>query len=154
MKKSEEKTNTEISYGLNAIHTSKFSISLPKIKYNISGKELLDYSINPIVKFNVEKSLIVITIEVFAIIKETKERIMDAEIVFFYNAKDLKNYVVFNEEKKWSFINSKDIGLTVVLIGISFSTMRGILLERCRGTVLEAHPLPIVDPKIFLEPDK
>jgi len=42
-------------------------------------------------------------------------------------------------------------GLIVTLFSISYSTLRGIIYEKGRGTILERIITPIIDPKIVLQ---
>jgi hypothetical protein len=145
-----------IKYRLREIITRRHSF------YGITNSandtdELVKISINhkiiPTVNYNIKDDLILITIFVEAFRKETQEVVLDIETVFVFHAVDLKNYIAPQDEKtnKYKFINDKDEALITLLIGISLSTMRGIVHEKSRGTIIENIPIPILNPASFIK---
>lgn len=46
-----------------------------------------------------------------------------------------------------------DIGLMATLLGMAFSTARGIIFERTRGTFFEGIVLPVIDPFKAIQED-
>ena len=44
-----------------------------------------------------------------------------------------------------------DNNVLVILLNISISTLRGIIFEKTKGTVLQKEFLPIINPKMLLE---
>lgn len=63
---------------------------------------------------------------------------------FFY-IENLSDYIV-NDSKKVEFNGS----FIATLISIAYSTLRGILLEKCKDTVLKDFSLPIINPNKLL----
>jgi hypothetical protein len=90
------------------------------------------------------------------VVKETKELIMEMETTFTYLIPDLKKHIKTTKNKEGKdvteFIDPRNKGLIILLLGVSYSTMRGMVYERNRGTFLESVYLPIVDPNIFTQP--
>lgn len=72
------------------------------------------------------------------------------EIDFHFKIKNLKNFYSVNEDNT-PLISGN---LIATLLGISFSTARGILYERLANTVFKGVILPIVSPKKMLETKK
>lgn len=141
-----------IKYGLKSIDSRSFSIKVPSKKIENVAKMEIDYDVNPSVKYNIQEDCILIMVNIKALIKETQEEILSIETGFIYHAIDLKKFMQeIGKTNVWKFSNSKDNGLLVVLIGLSLSTMRGILFEKTRGTILHKYPLPIMDAKDFVK---
>lgn len=44
-----------------------------------------------------------------------------------------------------------DIGLAASLVGLAYSTARGIILERTSGTILNGIIIPVIDPMKLLK---
>lgn len=148
----DKKENTPlISYSLSAIQTNRFNFSSPKI--NIPFDEVnVDYNITPIIKYNIKDDLILVGVNVKAKISGAEENILDAESTFIYHAKDLKTFMEpLEDTNTWKFLDAKHEGLLVAILGISISTLRGILYEKLRGTILELKLIPIVNPSTFFK---
>lgn len=140
-----------ISYSLSGIKSNRFNFSTPKGKFVVEEVKI-DYTINPTIKYNIEEDLIFIIINVIAKINDTEEIILDSENTFIYHAKDLKTFMEpLEDTKSWKFKDQKDEGLIVTILGISISTLRGILYEKSRGTILELKLIPIVNPSVFIK---
>lgn len=63
---------------------------------------------------------------------------------FIYHIDNMEEVVRFDEETKGATLNGE---LAVTLTSISYSTLRGVVLMRTQGTVLDGVILPIIDPK-------
>lgn len=62
----------------------------------------------------------------------------------------VENFQDFVQEKKGNI--QMDAGFVATLLGMAFSTARGIVFERTRGTFFEGIVLPVIDPyKALLE---
>lgn len=143
-----------IKYALKEIITHRFSLILPtKISNSSKVIELeIKHNITPIIKYKVEDDLILVIMQVKTFIQETEEIVMDAETAFVYHAVDLKTFLDHDKENNtWRFIDIRNEALLTALIGISLSTMRGILYEKSLGTILESAPLPIMNPSTFIK---
>jgi hypothetical protein len=154
MNQKKQEEHEPIKYKLKEILLNKFSFLTP-IQNDPIGTVVeipINYSVSPRINFNVESELIVVTMSIQAIKDGANEAIMSIENVFVYNAFDLKKYIVLEDEKinEYKFKNEKDESLLTILIGISLSTMRGIIYEKTSGTLLQNAPLPIMDPSVFV----
>ena len=89
--------------------------------------------------------------QIRAAINETKEEVLSIETLFFYKAENLNNYITEDKEKGWKFKDKRHLGLLTTLIGISISTMRGIMIEKSKGTLLDGKMLPIINPNTFIK---
>ena len=72
----------------------------------------------------------------------------DFEIDFHFKIQNLYNFYSLNEEKKTPIFSAH---LIATLLGISFSTVRGILLERFANTNFKGVILPVVAPGKMLQ---
>lgn len=145
-----------IKYALKEITTNRFSLKLPS--KDIDPEKVIEleikHNLSPIIKYKVDNDLIIIILKVSTFIQETDEVVMEAETAFVYHALNLKEYLEHDKEKNaWKFLDVRNEALLLTLIGISLSTMRGILHERVRGTILESAPIPILNPANFLKPN-
>lgn len=70
------------------------------------------------------------------------------EIDFHYKIQNLDKFYTINEDRKMPIFASN---LVATLLGISFSTVRGILFERLASTNFKGVILPIVSPGKMLE---
>ncbi len=147
-----EEKNNLIKYQLRAIETAKFNLAIPQIKLEEGQIAEINYHINPAVKYIVKDDLILITISVRGYVKQTDQTLLDAENVFVYYAINLKDHLELSEkEKTYKFKNVVDEGLIITLIGLSVSTMRGIIFEKSKGTILQFSPMPIINPSTFIK---
>lgn len=148
-------SNNLIQYRLKEILDHRFNYTAPIRNYTTKNEivELtINHTITPAIKYNIETNDIIVVIKIRAYIKETDETIVEAENAFIYHAIDLKKFLEYNQDKKtWKFHDVKNEALITTLIGISLSTMRGILYERSKGTVLERAPIPIMNPATFIK---
>lgn len=74
---------------------------------------------------------------------ETNKVVSEVETSFIFDIVDLSNHIqgrVFKNDK-----------IPLTLLTVSYSTFRGILCEKFRGTIFgDIPPLPLIDPKSFL----
>ncbi len=87
-----------------------------------------------------------------AIDKEKNLLGLEAEygIEFHYSVKNLNDFLVHTEGNDVRI----DSVLGTTLCGISYSTARGIILERMQGTYFDGVILPIVEPSKLLQNDR
>lgn len=97
------------------------------------------------------------------------DRKIDAEKMHMLSVKTLKgnidsatHEIVFKVENMDDFIDQAekpedtvmDYMLMATLVGIAYSTVRGIIFTRTQGTSLNTVILPVVDPKKIIRPDE
>lgn len=84
--------------------------------------------------------------------KERKNIGIEGEYVieFLYKIENLDDFIT-HTDKEGEFSVGVDLGATIA--GISYSTSRGIVLDRTQGTYFNGVLLPILDPKDLLEID-
>lgn len=75
---------------------------------------------------------------------------VDYAIEFHFHIKNFKNFLL--EDKKGNVKMNKTFAAT--LIAMAYSTARGIIFERTRGTFFEGVLLPIIDPFKVLEENR
>jgi hypothetical protein len=71
---------------------------------------------------------------------------------FFLLIDNLDDYIYSKDDSNLELIIDKHFGSTIM--GIVYSTTRGILLERLKNTHFEGVILPIIDPTELLDPNK
>lgn len=144
-----------IQYSLKEIVDRKFSFTAPTKAPALSDEPIeltIKHTITPEIKYKIDASDILVVMHVRAFIHETDETVMEAENAFIYHAVDLKTFLEYEEDKKsWKFLDVKNEALITTLIGLSLSTMRGILYEKSKGTVLETTPIPVMNPAVFVK---
>lgn len=141
-----------LEYTLLNMLTTKYEFVLSK--ENLDTPDAIDYNIDPKVGFNVKDSLVFVTVTITASSKATRDKVMLIETIFTFSIKDLESFLEKDprtDNKSWKFKDNKDEGILLTFISIAYSTMRGIVLEKSKGTILERHFLPIVDPRIFIK---
>lgn len=80
--------------------------------------------------------------------KEIEVNEASFEIDFHFKIENLNNFYSVDEDRKTPIFASN---LIATLLGISFSTVRGILIERLANTNLKGVILPVVSPGKMLE---
>lgn len=151
----EQKSNmlSPIQFRIVNINTIQSEYNQPKAFEYIEGQGHVNFNVDPKVGFKVDSDLAFVTLNITASIIPTKEIFFKTSIVFTFAIVDLKNIIVEKENKILHFKHkTQEDALILPLISISFSTARGIIMERYSGTVLQAELLPIVDPKVFIKP--
>ncbi len=74
---------------------------------------------------------------------ETNKIVCELETSFIFIIVDLSNYI-----QGTTFKSDK---IPITLLSVSYSTFRGILLEKFRGTIFgDIPPLPLLDPKSLI----
>ena len=68
---------------------------------------------------------------------------------FIFKVENMEELVEFNDDEKKAII-SFELGIN--LVSIAYSTMRGVIHTRTQGTVLEGIIIPVIDPKLLLQP--
>lgn len=68
------------------------------------------------------------------------ETVLESIYKFVFEVKDLKQFVVFNDDKSVT-VNH----IMPHLLNVAVGTMRGILVVKTAGTVLSKFPLPMID---------
>jgi len=124
----------------------------------VSEKKKQNYAINVghVLMHNLELERLKINM-VIELKSETSVEHTDAEISnahfnieFHFQIKNLKNFYTLNEKGSPVFHGL----LIATLLGLSFSTARGIVYERLRKTTMEGIILPIVSPQKMMSPTR
>ncbi len=142
-----------LRYSLSTIRERRLLLNAPTKPFDPDAKQVVDYNINPTVQFHLEKEELIIVMDTTAVIKETQEELMQIEVMFGFEIKDLRNLIApSGPDQKYGFKNPEHAKIFPVLIGLSYSTLRGIVLEKTRGTLLTKNFMPVVDPNLFVNP--
>ena len=145
-----EQNKKPLAYRLMRVNTEKFVFELPHEKFEIKSLELINYHVDPKVMFDVEGAFIIIKCIIKANVIETEEVVMEIETYFKFSVENLADYVV-TKGNNTEFKDYKDNQFLGLLIGVAYSTMRGIILERLRGTFIESQFLPVINPMYFIK---
>ena len=109
------------------------------------------FNISPKLAFDVGANEVHITISIVGKIRETDEIFIDASTLFIYDVRNLNDLVSVNKDK--TIVSFKDKGvekqIVPLMIGVSYSTMRGIMIAKGGGTIMQVELLPIVNPQQF-----
>ncbi len=116
----------------------------PSKPYSITVK----YGLNS--AFNFEDNAIRIRLEVLLDGLNKKEQKIglhaDYGLEFHFVIDNLNDFIEEKDDRK--YINGQFGG---TLMGIAYSTARGIILERTQGTYFDGVILPVIDPKELIE---
>ncbi len=147
-----QKDLKKIEFRLKEIDTVNYSIYTPK---NLDVKIDDAYFIfKSGFKIDYDKQFIITNLETMAFeIVEKKEIYCKIELLFLFHFKDMKIFKI--SDKVFRFPDE----ILRVLMDISYSTTRGILYEKWRGTYLDKIILPSIDinsliPKNKIDPAK
>ncbi|MBK9284061.1 MAG: hypothetical protein IPM51_07035 [Sphingobacteriaceae bacterium] len=139
-----------VKFSLNFASVRKFSFIEPKQRFDNSKTDFCEYKVYPKITFNTKKSEILIVLIFFGFIKETSEKNLDGEALFIFKVEELER-LVYSENEILKFINPNDHNLVLSLISISYSTLRGILFEKLKGTLYSGTLLEIINPQKLFE---
>ena len=139
----DSKKKKQVTFRIADIINRNFSISdfpLKKTKkINDQVKFELKFKVTP----DIKKNIIDFGYELVITHIATNKKVSNVETSFIFEVQDLEKFA--NES---SFTD--DI-LPVTIASISFSTFRGIVYEKFKGTKLaDLPPLPLIDPKAMI----
>jgi hypothetical protein len=143
----QQKGEIRVRYRLERVITEKFSYELPKQKQP-EGFEV-NYNIEPLITSNVEQDKLFVKLKVKGILKSSQEQILSAESVFVFNIQNLKQYLT--AKKGEDLFQPAFQPHMADFLGISISTLRGILIEKLSGTSLGRKFIPVVNPNSFFQ---
>jgi hypothetical protein len=135
---------------------------LPSSDYLLKPKEPSAISVGYFQKseFDFDKGLVMVSLNIKLIGKDEKENDIGLEgefsIEFIFEVENFNEFILENKE----IVNDKEVTTRQVdgilgstLIGIAYSTARGIILERTQGTLFQPGGviLPVIDPGDLLD---
>lgn len=146
-----KKVFPKIEYKLTGIFTSKFNFNNP-VKSFIAKPGISNYNIDPKVGCNIDTNQFFVILNISSKIVETDETFFNSSTTFLFEMNNLKDIIEKNENNLVIFKHKEQEERTLLsLISISYSTMRGIILEKGSGTILQTEILPIIDPNVFIK---
>ena len=120
-------------------------------KRNIKG---VDYKFDTEFGYNLEDKLFLITINTHIEVvhdEPTEDNIGgECKIEFTFEVDNIDEYFIGDESKILEGGFGTDVLFVYTLVGLSFSTARGIIFSRSLGTMLDGLLLPIIAPKELL----
>ena len=137
-------------FAIQGIFVNNFHIRIPKITYDVRKCEIT-YNVSPLIKYKIQDDLALIKSELKGDIHETNEIILEAEVAFTSKVHDLNKLMTEVDKDKWDFIDQKNKGILTSLLSVSLSTLRGIVFERVKGTIMDGKFIPVVNPNIFFK---
>lgn len=148
------KTKTElpkIEFKLIGIHNLKYEYNHPINQVEFKPG-VVNYNIDPKVGFKVDLNQIIITLNIDAKIIQTDELFFKSSTVYVFEIADLKSIIVKSEDNSMKFkYPEQEEGFVLSLISVSYSTTRGMFIEKGAGTILQGDFLPVIDPNIFIK---
>jgi hypothetical protein len=145
-----EKPNP-ISYKLRGFATPQFSYTHPSGHFNLNEPDFVSFYANPQIGYQVENKTIVVDFSIDISLKNTEEKVAHIQTLFHYQVDNLNECIEVNGNVIKD--THPDFGKFLITItGASYSTMRGIISEKFRGTILDRALLPIIDPSQFFKP--
>jgi hypothetical protein len=150
-KPQESLENKKLAFSFVSGMVGKFRFDTPTKLASLDDFNV-SYHIAPVITSSVEREFIYIRLTVSGKIKETEEDILSIDALFTFRIPGLIDFVTIKDPKTkdWDFKVPTNRNIILSMINVSVSTMRGILLEKLRGTILHSKPLPLINPKVFV----
>lgn len=131
------------------IHPFKIEVIDSYINDNLENKEPnFDFSVAHTVQHNLKDGRIKITMFINLLSDTNNEVGIKFNIDFHYKIDDLEDHYQLNENKSPVF----SLIFIATIVGISFSTARGIIFSQLQNTKLNSLILPVIDPIKMLAP--
>lgn len=138
-----------VGYKLLKVITTEFSFNGPKKPFTyIPGS--VNYNILPKVGLNPDLSQVIVTLDIAGNIKDTEEEFFKTSSTFIFEVEDMKELIEWEDKKPVFKDSTQEINLFSAMIGIGYSTCRGIIMEKGARTILQSDILPLVNPMIFI----
>lgn len=147
MTEKKTKINTpEITFSLRKIDTKYFNLRSPLREFDKSQSEIIRYHLNLGFPGSSPEGNLSLFVKVVAEIIETEEVVCEILTEFMY-------HIVSFNKKPITDLNEIKLPFDVVttFVSIAISTIRGILIERSRGTILEYQFMPLFNPTKLAE---
>lgn len=131
-----------VIFKLSGIKIDQFSLKEPQKKFDQNKDSIVNYQINCTIPHKIINKNLLVLIKVIAIIIETEEILLEIQTGFQFEIDSINN-------KPLSQIKEIKLpeDLVTTFVSISISTIRGIIFERAKGTVLQNQLMPVVNPK-------
>lgn len=143
-KKKSKEASIDFTFKLKNIESLSFSYANLSKKYRKKIGDIVQINVSYVFETLHKKEEAILILKVSIVNKETSREICLAETKFIFGIRNMERLINGN-----SFI-SKQIPLT--LVSISYSTFRGQIFEKLKGTPLEnIPPIPVIDPNLLLE---
>ena len=114
----------------------------------------VDYKFSTEFGYNLEDKIFLVTIntQIGVVHDEPTEEDISGEckIEFTFDVDNIEEYFIGNESKVSEGGFGTDASFVYTLVGLSFSTARGIIFSRSLGTMLDGLLLPVIAPKELL----
>ncbi|WP_419212628.1 hypothetical protein ACNR9Q_00530 [Maribacter sp. X9] len=139
----------------------EYNLRLSKINvldYSYNEKHISNKSFDEIIKnllidtkttvdINEELKVIIIKLKIEFRLKDVLEVFFEILVETTFDLSPFEEIVKRDDAGN---IIITDDSITNTLLGLSFSTSRGIVFERLRGSILQGVVLPVIDPKMLL----
>jgi len=136
-----------LEYRLGRITVEEFHLHRPKIEFKLEDTgNILDFGISPSIATANDNSAVNVGLTIICKVRETQEEFCSISASFLIHCRMVVERVSLQD------VLTATPLLKAQLISIAYSTLRGILHERGRGTLLEFEPLPTISPSTFLSP--
>jgi len=118
------------------------------VSSELEENEMVTYTTHPQFRLLAERREVMVLMRIRGVSSISEQEICHLEFSTIFEISEGFNEI-YNEETKKGELGPD---LSATLIGITYSTARGIIYERSKGTFLEYHLLPVVDPYRFVTP--
>ncbi|MEZ4874989.1 MAG: hypothetical protein R2793_05955 [Flavobacteriaceae bacterium] len=148
MSKQKEKLEAlTFELGLKKIKTLEFYLDFPKEEHSEEIRQKMKGGIETTINIQLENNIVDVSMKVrYFIDDNNKEKtyiILNLFIEFLVSP--LKDITMVNKETNTLVFKNEQIYYT--LVGITYSTIRGVLYEKLAGSMFNDFILPIRDPK-------
>ena len=129
------------------INVSKFSQFELKKEFNKDSKPSINFKTNFKFKVLLEKNLLICITSVNVSIIETGELYSELVVENEFEVKPLSKILKRDEDKYFNI----PVEILRTILSFSTSTLRGILFEKSKGTIIQNEIYPLFDPSTILK---
>jgi len=134
----------EFKFRMNGLRVQYFSLSAPKKPFKFNPlSDNFDFNLQFGGGIDNHDGALIVEITSIVLVKATSEQICEISAQFKF---EVLNSTGIETAR---FLNKNPM-LRANILALAYSTLRGVLFERCRGTILEGELLPTVAPRSFL----
>lgn len=136
-----EKKELKFSLRFAEIKLIKYSQFDLEQEFDTNAQALIEFQSNFNFRILPEEQKIACIVDVKLLILETKEEFAEIKVENFFNIHPFNDLIIKNSE------NNYDIPKPILhnLVSLSISTVRGILSEKLKGTIVQKEVYPLIN---------
>lgn len=139
----DKKNNITLGMRFTDIKVSNYSQYDLQLDFNKEQVSLVEFQSNFQFKVIEEEERIICLVDVKILMLETNEIFAELKVENIFEIKPFAELIKPNDDKKGFDIPD---AILINLVSLSISTVRGILSEKLKGTIVQKEIYPLIDP--------